>query len=138
MRNPTKLNPKQEEFLALFVAGKSEKAICRKMKINKGGINYHLKHIFEVEGFTSRNQLLSAKLLHDKTFVQRLGMKLSRTQVSILKLIHNGVTGPIQASTLIFKQVDTVSKNNGVIFKKYGVKNMRELIFVLAGRECER
>ncbi len=55
-----RLTPRQKEVLVMLVAGQSNKAIARRMKLSEGTIKFHISALFRVLGATNRVEAATA------------------------------------------------------------------------------
>jgi DNA-binding NarL/FixJ family response regulator len=137
MNRDPKLTPKQAEFLSLLVEGNLQDSVHRKMKITYSGFFFHIKALLEAHEVHSRSDLLAGLLLVDNDTVKPPIESLNEIEISVVNQVLNGNTLARNISPLLFRAPSSITATNSKIFRKYGVNNMIELIYVLAGVDYE-
>ena len=133
----TNLQPRLAELYALLVDGKNEKSICKKLKISKSGYGNLINELFNKTGFACRNDLLAYALLNGTAERKVYYAKMTNTQLKIVECVRNGMTRSDDIATLAFRHVTSITAAKTRLYKKLSLSGMRELIFLLAEKECE-
>ena len=131
------LQPRLAELYALLVDGKTKQTIMAEMKITNRTFLSYCQSLFRCYGFDSFDELLANTLLADKECSPDFYMNLTDRQIKITLHVFDGnVSSKVIADSIQVNE-RSIAQSKFEFYKKLGINSMRELIFLLAGKERE-
>ena len=133
----TNLQPRLAELYALLVDGKTKHTIMDEMKITNRTFLSYCQSLFRWYGFDSVNELLANTLLSNKECSPEFYMSLTDRQIKITLHVFDGNVSSKVIADSIQIQERNIAESKVQFYRKLGINSMRELIFLLAEKECE-